>query len=100
MGVLKFLVWTGCAVGLGIFLATHQHQGRTPLEHAQRAWSEHVSDERMAAWTGTVEGAWEDAHSAVSGEEPRKKAPRESHSAEDRKSLERLIRQRADKEAR
>ncbi len=43
MGVLKFLVWTTCAVGLGVFLARGNVDGRSPLEHMERTWKRTVN---------------------------------------------------------
>jgi hypothetical protein len=40
MRTLSFLLWTTCSVALGIWLATVPVGGRTPWEHARRAWAE------------------------------------------------------------
>ncbi len=64
MGILKFLVWTTCAVGLGIFLARGQIDGRTPLEHMERAWKRNTSPsqvERMKDGVDRVKSGFEDA---------------------------------------
>jgi hypothetical protein len=37
MRTLSFLLWTGCSVALGIWLATVEIGGRTPVQHGQRA---------------------------------------------------------------
>lgn len=99
MGILKFLVWTACAVGLGIYLATGQIDGRTPLNHMEKAWKratrpsqvEKVKDGVDRVKDG-LEGALEEAKDAVGKKtEP---APRERITAEDREAVNRLIAQK------
>lgn len=113
MGAVRFLLWTGCAVGLGIFLATWRTQGRTPVEHAQGAWHRAEGAWRagsgpaqMNEWKGEATGLWQRVRDAVLGpdEAPAKRnvaragepasAPAERHSPEDRRALDRLIRGR------
>src|SRR5512143_3920442 len=104
MGFLKFLVWTACAVGLGIFLAGVDIQGRTPLEHAQRAWKRHVNLSAVDRAKVGLREALDDAGGAVDearqtvrrstaapkAERP-SKPPRENLTAEDRAALERIL---------
>ncbi|MBX5482040.1 MAG: hypothetical protein IRZ16_09425 [Myxococcaceae bacterium] len=45
--LLKFLAWTACAIGLGIFLAKGQIDGRTPLEHLERFWKHKVNPSKL-----------------------------------------------------
>jgi hypothetical protein len=47
-GVLKFLIWTCCAVGLGIFLAKGEINGHPPLEHMERAWNRTIISSKPA----------------------------------------------------
>lgn len=104
MGLLKFLVWTACAVGLGIFLAGVDIQGRTPMEHAQRAWKQHVNPSAVSRARGGLREALDDADEAVeearatvrrstAASKPERPArpPRENLSAEDRAALERIL---------
>ncbi|RKG82192.1 hypothetical protein D7W79_03250 [Corallococcus exercitus] len=95
MGVLKFLVWTTCAVGLGVFLARGNVDGRSPLEHLERTWKRSVNPSAMDRVKGSVEGALEDAKDAVSqksanapGNTP---GPRERITAEDRAAINNII---------
>ncbi len=99
MGLLRFLVWTSCAVGLGIFLAKGEIDGRSPLDHMERAWKRNVSPshlERMKDGVDRVkeglEGAIDEAKDAVGkkGEQ----APRERITAEDREAVNRIIAQK------
>ncbi|MBN1210043.1 MAG: hypothetical protein JXB05_34650 [Myxococcaceae bacterium] len=98
MGMLKFLAWTACAVGLGIFLAKGEIDGRTPLDHVERAWKRNVRPSHMDRVKEGVdrvkdglEGALEDAKEAVGSKtEP---GPRERITAEDRAAVNRLIAQ-------
>jgi hypothetical protein len=99
MGLLKFLVWTACAVGLGVFLAKGEIDGRTPLDHIERTWKHNVRPsqvERMKDGMDRVkdglEDALEDAKDAVGRKtEP---APRERITSEDREAVNRLIAQK------
>jgi hypothetical protein len=99
MGLLKFLVWTGCAVGLGIFLAKGQIDGRSPLDHMERAWKRNVSPSQMDRMKdgmdrvkGGLEDALDDAKEAVGKKTD--SAPRERITAEDREAVNRLIAQK------
>jgi hypothetical protein len=93
MGVLKFLVWTTCCVGLGVFLAKGEVSGRTPLEHMERTWKRNVRP------TGQVDrlkeglkDALDDAKDAVSSKTD--SAPRERITPEDRAAVNRIIAQK------
>ncbi|MCY1015917.1 hypothetical protein [Pyxidicoccus sp. MSG2] len=92
MGALKFIVWTACAVGLGIFLATGEVDGRSPLEHMQRAWKRSVKPNAVDRVKDGLEDAYEDAKDAVS--QPTNTPPRERISAEDRAAVNRIIAQK------
>lgn len=99
MGLLKFLVWTSCAVGLGIFLAKGELDGRTPLDHMERAWKRNVHPshlERVRSGVDRVkeglEDAIEDAKDAVG--QKGEAAPRERITAEDRAAVNRIIAQK------
>jgi hypothetical protein len=95
MGFLKFLVWTGCAVGLGVFLAGAEVDGRSPLEHAQREWKRHVQPTRVERVKEGLRDALDDAREAVGRTTKQVKAagPRELITAEDRAAVERIIAQ-------
>lgn len=99
MGILKFLVWTTCAVGLGIFLATGQIDGRTPLDHMERAWKRSTRPSQMERVKDGVdrvkdglEGALDDARDAVG--QKTDTPPRERITSEDREAVNRLIAQK------
>jgi hypothetical protein len=94
MGFLKFLVWTGCAVGLGIFLASADVEGRTPLEHAQRAWKRHVQPSEVERMTDGLKDALDGAKEAVGRKTKPVAQPREQINAEDRAAIERIIAQK------
>jgi len=82
LGVFKFLVWTSCAVGFGIFLAQGEIDGRTPIEHVQRAWKQHVRPSKLDQLV-------KETKSTVS-EKTKKRAP-ERYSDEERAAIDRLI---------
>jgi hypothetical protein len=90
MGILKFVLWTSVAVGLGIFLASFPLFGKTPLEHAQRAWKTQGSGQ-VAQLKAGLGDALEEAKDVVSSD----KKIRERHSPEDREEVNQLISKRA-----
>ncbi|WP_225410955.1 hypothetical protein [Stigmatella hybrida] len=99
MGILKFLVWTACAVGLGIFLAKGRIDGRTPLDHMDRAWKRTTHPSQMDRMKngvervkGGLEGALGDAQEAVG--QKTAAGPRERITAEDRAAVNRIIAQK------
>jgi hypothetical protein len=99
MGILKFLVWTTCAVSLGIFLAKGQIDGRTPLDHMERAWKRSTRPSQMERVKDGVdrvkdglEGALDDARDAVGKKTDA--PPRERITHEDREAVNRLIAQK------
>ncbi len=98
MGFLKFLVWTGCAVGLGVFLATGDIDGRTPLEYVQRAWKRHVQPSGVERQVDRVKDGVRDAVDEARDAVNRKTkqavaAPRERITNEDRAAIDRIIAQ-------
>jgi hypothetical protein len=99
MGLLKFVAWTGCAVGLGIFLAKGEVGGRTPMEHMERAWKRNVHPsqvERMRDGVDRMKDGLEEALDEAKGAVGRKPegAPRERITPEDREAVNRLIAQK------
>jgi hypothetical protein len=99
MGILKFLVWTACAVGLGIFLAKGELEGRTPLEHMEQAWKRHVRPshmDRVRDGVDRVKHGLEDALDDAKGAVGRKteQGPRERITAEEREAVNRIIAQK------
>ncbi len=94
MGFVRFVLWTGCAVALGVVIATVTVGGRTPLEHAKRAWSEHVTQPRQVENVKErFSEALEDAKDALAEDAETK--PKERHSDKDRAAVNKLIAQKA-----
>ncbi|NOK16545.1 hypothetical protein [Corallococcus carmarthensis] len=91
MGVLKFLVWTTCAVGLGVFLARGNVDGRSPLEHMERTWKRSMNPSTVDRVKGRVGDALEDAKDAVSQKSANAAGPRERITAEDRAAIDNII---------
>ena len=91
MGALKFIVWTACAVGIGIFLATGEIDGRTPLQHLERTWKRAVKPSAVDRMKDDLEDAYEDAKRAVT--RSTNSAPRERITEEDRAAVNRIIAQ-------
>jgi len=100
MGFLKFLVWTGCAVGLGVFLASGEIEGRTPLEYVQRQWKRHVRPAQVDQQVDRVKDGLRDAYDGAKDAVNRTtkpqqaSAPRERITPEDRAAIERIIAQK------
>ncbi|HEX8822366.1 MAG TPA: hypothetical protein VF794_20740 [Archangium sp.] len=101
MGFLKFLVWTGCAVGLGVFLATVDLEGRSPLEYAQRQWNRHVRPTQVERQVDRVKDGLRDAVDEAKGAVHRTTkqvaapaTPRERITPEDRAAIDRIIAQK------
>ena len=99
MDLLKFLVWTACAVGLGIFLAKGQIDGRTPLDHLEKAWKSATRPsqvEKVKDGVDRVKDGLEDALDEAKDAVGRKSeaAPRERITAEDREAVNRIIAQK------
>lgn len=92
MAFLKTAIWTLSAVGLGIFLATAEVDGRTPLEHMERTWKRTVNPSQVDWLKDGLEDALDDAKDAVSSS--KSKHPRERISPADREALNRVIAQK------
>jgi len=38
MGFIRFLLWTSMCIGLGIFVASYEVDGKTPAQHIKQIW--------------------------------------------------------------
>lgn len=98
MGFLKFILWTSCAIAIGIGLSTWKVDGRTPLEHGERAWKSSNGGNKAKSFATDVgehvEEALESAKDTLGARNP---GPRENHSEDDRAAVEQLISQRSKK---
>ncbi|WP_257460475.1 hypothetical protein [Archangium lipolyticum] len=100
MGFLKFLVWTGCAVGLGVFLATADIDGRSPLEYVQRQWKRHVQPSQVDRQVDRVKDGLREAIDEAkvtvdrTTKQQAKATPRERITNEDRAAIDRIIAQK------
>jgi len=92
MTFLKWLVWTACAVGLGVYLASGDIGGRTPLEHAERVWKQTVNPSKLDRVKDGLSDTLEDAKDAVTRKPS--KPPRERISRDEREAVNRLIAQK------
>ena len=94
--LLKFLVWTGFSIYLGVFAATRRVAGRTPVEHFERFWNAHGFSTKVNETVKDLKGhfstAVEDSKDTVSTAWDNK--PRERHSPEDRQAVDKLIAKR------
>ncbi|MEN9797848.1 MAG: hypothetical protein RL653_1544 [Pseudomonadota bacterium] len=104
MAFLRSFLWSLCCVGFGIFLASVEVGGRTPLEHGRRAWRrtvnptplEKIQDHLDDAF-GSAKNGLEDAKEAVKDRVASKDRPREHVSTADRAGLNSLIARKAEK---
>ncbi len=97
--LLKFLVWTGFSIWLGVFAATRQIAGHTPVEHFERFWNKHgfsaTVNEKVRELKGHLSAAVEDTKDSVSTVLDDK--PRERHSREDRQAVDKLVAKRGER---
>ena len=93
MGFIKFLLWTSFCVGLGIFVATYDAGGSTPLDHVKRL--AHIDDKgpNLDELRTSIKSSVDGAKAALRTE----KRPVENHSPEDRAAVNKLIANRAEK---
>lgn len=91
MATLRFLVWTAACIALGIFLATFEVGGKTPLVRGQEAWRGAPSADAVKRTAGDLLG---DAKKQLGA---RDAAPVERHSAEERDAVNALIAKRQQK---
>jgi hypothetical protein len=84
--LLTILVWTTCSVALGIFLATGDIDGRTPIEHFQRAWKRNVNPSQLDRLKDGLRDALDDAKGHLTDA----KRP-ERYSDDERRAIDRLI---------
>lgn len=91
--VLKVVVWTALAVGFGVFLAQYEVDGRTPIEHAQRAWKQQVDPSAVDGLKAGLRDALDDAKETIS--EKARPAPKThgNYSEEERRAIDRIIAQ-------
>jgi hypothetical protein len=82
--LIKLLVWTGCAVALGAWMATTQVAGATPIEWISRAWRKAPVDQ--------LEERVQDAKDALSSAHDHQ--VRERHSDQDKEAVNKLIAKR------
>lgn len=87
--VIRFVLWTGLAVGFGIFLAQFEIDGRTPIEHAQRAWKRKVNPSKVDQLKDGLRDAIDGAKESVS--ERTSKKPSERYSSDERAAIDRII---------
>ncbi|HLL54148.1 MAG TPA: hypothetical protein VK447_11400 [Myxococcaceae bacterium] len=99
MGFVKGLLFAVCFIGVGIGLATVKVEGRTSLQHAERAWERNVNPSMLDKARNGLDGAMDEAKDKLDAAKDAlakdDKRPRERHSAEDREAVNKLIAKRA-----
>lgn len=89
MRVIKFFLWTSCAVGFGIFLASGNTGGKTPLEQLKEGWKD-VRVEGLKKRAGDALDALKDAKNTLSSG----REIEERHSPEAKEAVNKLIAKR------
>jgi hypothetical protein len=89
MGFIRFVLWTSCCVALGVFLASYEVEGRTAIEHFERAWKQHRVGDSLERLKGRIQ-------SAATGEPEgtprgRRGLPSERHTDDEREAVNKLI---------
>jgi hypothetical protein len=87
MRLLITLVWTLSCVGVGIALATVDVAGRTPWQHAQRAWK-NEGEKKLGEASALVDDVKQKVSTTVKDV---KDKPLDRHSADERDALDKLI---------
>lgn len=75
MGFIRFLIWTSMCIALGIFIASYEVDGKTPAAHFKQIWKG-VPVEKVKQLAAPMT------------------APTETHSAEDREAINRIVAKR------
>lgn len=91
MRMLITVFWSLACVGVGVALATVEVSGRTPLQHAERAWrSDGVK--RLDSAKDRADDLVDDVKKKVSTTvKDAKDRPLDKHTADERSALEQLI---------
>jgi hypothetical protein len=87
MGALRFVLWSGICVGLGVALASVEVGGRTPVSHLERLWR-HTAPRLERAGGEVVEEVKRKVAPATAAE------PKESHGKADRDAVADIIARR------
>lgn len=87
MGVFKFIVWTGFAVAIGVYLSTAPYPGGTPLQQATRYFEQQFPGHELDALTSDVKSAVDSATAKVTGETK----PKERVTEGERAAVNKLI---------
>jgi hypothetical protein len=91
MKYFKIFLWTTACLGLGMWMASFDIGGRTPLEHMERAWKQTTPK------LDTVRMGAADLIGGAKRKAPTRVAPAELHSKKDRDELEQIIAKRQQK---
>lgn len=91
MGILRTLFWTGLCVGLGIFVSSYEVDGRTPIEHLQRAWKQNVNPAPLQKLGESAKEKLGEAKQSAKDKLAVATAPKEHISEGDRNALNSLI---------
>lgn len=91
MALLKFIVWTGICLAIGVWFGGQELQGHTAVQHLQRAWK--ASSPKLDKVKDGAEDLIDDVKKKVSTKDAAR--PTEQHTTEDRDAIEKLIAKRA-----
>jgi len=91
-GFIRFVLWTACAVAFGVFLATADLGGQTPLQRLQGLYAEKQPE--LAKAKAKAGSLLEDARHTVGRRPQPATRPTEQHSAQDKAAIDSLIAKR------
>lgn len=95
MGILRTLLFAGLCIGVGIFASSYEIDGRTPLEHIQRAFKNNGQFGKVKDGMGdALDGAKDKLTEAKQSAKDKlavATAPKEHISSDDRSALNALI---------
>ncbi len=82
--MIKMIVWSVICVGLGVLIGRYPLEGKTVFDRAEHEWQEKKVTEKLEAQV-------HEAKKAIG-----KDGPTETHSKDDRASIDKLIAKRGD----
>lgn len=91
MGLIRFFMWTGVSIGVGVGLATVEVGGRTPLMHLERLWKHERPKLERASHDAVAEVKKKVSSKDVVGGGGGASGPKEQHSAADRSAIDEII---------
>ncbi|MFT3842083.1 MAG: hypothetical protein QM723_34145 [Myxococcaceae bacterium] len=87
--MIKMIVWSVICIGVGVVIGRYPFEGKTVFDRAEHEWQDKKVSEKF---TEKFEAGVHDAKKAIG-----KDGPSETHSKDDRASIDKLLAKRAEK---